>query len=109
MKPGFFEESESTSTAGDRENEGEEAEEVDDQDEDREDGQEENDDAPSYFYRIEFQARGAPHVHLLAWCKDSSSKSYPNLLTTKPEDIPQQLVRIAQYHDKIIKANISMN
>ena len=106
MKPGFFEESESTSTAGDRENDGEEAEEVDDQDEDREDGQEENDDAPSYFYRIEFQARGAPHVHLLAWCKDSSSKSYPNLLNTRKEDIPQKLVEIAEYHDKIIKANL---
>ena len=106
MVPGFFEENESTSTVGDRENEGEEAEEMDYQDGDREDGQEESDDAPSYFYRIEFQARGAPHVHLLAWCKDSNSKSYPNLMNTKKEDIPQKLVQIAEYHDKIIKANI---
>ena len=65
MVPGFFEENESTSTVGDRENEGEEAEEMDYQDEDREDGQEESDDAPSYFYRIEFQARGAePHMYI---------------------------------------------
>jgi hypothetical protein len=32
----------------------------------------EDDEEPCYFYRIEFQARGAPHVHMLCWCKDSS-------------------------------------
>ena len=32
--------------------------------EDREDDKEESEDAPSYFYRIEFQARGAPHAEL---------------------------------------------
>ena len=58
MKPGFFEES--TSIVGDAKNEGyEAAEEMDYQEEDKENGQEESDDAPSYFYRIEFQARGA--------------------------------------------------
>nr|XP_055049553.1 uncharacterized protein LOC129435076 [Misgurnus anguillicaudatus]XP_055049554.1 uncharacterized protein LOC129435076 [Misgurnus anguillicaudatus] len=24
-----------------------------------------------YFYRVEFQARGSPHIHLLAWVKDA--------------------------------------
>ena len=25
----------------------------------------------SYFYRVEFQQRGAPHVHSLLWLKDN--------------------------------------
>ncbi|KAG2204683.1 hypothetical protein INT47_011978 [Mucor saturninus] len=24
-----------------------------------------------YYYRIEFQARGSPHVHMLVWIKDA--------------------------------------
>ncbi len=24
-----------------------------------------------YFYRVEFQARGSPHIHLLVWIKDA--------------------------------------
>ncbi len=24
-----------------------------------------------YFYRVEFQARGSPHIHLLVWVKDA--------------------------------------
>ena len=26
--------------------------------------------ASSYFFRVEFQARGAPHIHSLLWLKD---------------------------------------
>ena len=51
-------------------------------------------------------AFAAPHVHLLAWCRDSNSMSYPNLLDTRKEDIPQKLLQIAKCHDKIISANI---
>ena len=31
----------------------------------------------SYFYRVEFQQRGAPHVHSLLWLKDSDDKDAP--------------------------------
>ena len=105
MKPGFFEQSSSTSIDSGRENGGGETGEMEYQDEDREEDEEESEDAPSYFYRIEFQARGAPHVHLLAWCKDSSLKSYPNLHNA--DDIPQRLLQIAEYHDRMIKVNIN--
>ena len=64
MKPGFFEQRNSVSNAGEQELEEEEIEDVQCDEEDREDGKEESEDAPSYFYRIEFQARGAPHAEL---------------------------------------------
>ena len=46
-----------------------------------------NSNNPSYFYRIEFQARGAPHVHLLAWLKDKNGVPAPSLLSSTEEDI----------------------
>ena len=32
----------------------------------------------SYFYRIEFQQRGAPHVHSLLWMKNQKNEDAPN-------------------------------
>ena len=32
----------------------------------------------SYFYRIEFQQRGAPHVHSLLWMKNRKGKDAPS-------------------------------
>ena len=32
----------------------------------------------NYFYRIEFQQRGAPHVHSLLWMKDKDGNDAPN-------------------------------
>ena len=32
----------------------------------------------SYYYRIEFQQRGAPHCHALLWLKDKDGKEAPN-------------------------------
>ena len=60
----------------------------------------------AYFYRIEFQARGAPHVHMLCWCKDSNLMSYPNLMDTKHEDYPAKLLEIAACHSKLIRTEI---
>ena len=34
--------------------------------------------ASSYFYRVEFQQRGAPHVHSLLWLRDKKNKEAPN-------------------------------
>ena len=34
--------------------------------------------ASSYFYRIEFQQRGAPHVHSLLWLKNEANEDAPN-------------------------------
>ena len=32
----------------------------------------------SYFYRIEFQQRGAPHLHSLLWLKNKNGHDAPN-------------------------------
>ena len=42
------------------------------------DGSDESYHASSYFYRIEFQQRGAPHVHSLLWLKNEAKKDAPN-------------------------------
>ena len=34
--------------------------------------------ASSYFYRVEFQQRGAPHIHSLLWLRDKKNKEAPN-------------------------------
>ena len=32
----------------------------------------------SYFYRVEFQQRGSPHIHSLLWLKDEDGQEAPN-------------------------------
>ena len=39
----------------------------------------------SYFYRIEFQQRGAPHVHSLLWLKSKDGNDAPNYWTENVE------------------------
>ena len=34
--------------------------------------------ASSYFFRVEFQQRGAPHIHSLLWLKDKENTEAPN-------------------------------
>ena len=31
-----------------------------------------------YFFRVEFQQRGAPHIHSLLWLKNKENKDAPN-------------------------------
>ena len=40
-----------------------------------------------YFYRIEYQQRGAPHCHSLLWLRDQQNKDAPSLLVQ--EDVLQ--------------------
>ena len=35
--------------------------------------------AESYFYRVEFQARGAPHIHCLLWLKGENGEIPPSM------------------------------
>ena len=37
----------------------------------------------SYYYRVEFQQRGAPHIHTLLWLKDVNGKCAPTFWTTE--------------------------
>jgi hypothetical protein len=48
-----------------------------------------------YFYRVEFQQRGSPHIHILIWVEDAPKyKENPN------EDI-------VEYIDKHVSCNLS--
>ena len=42
----------------------------------------------SYFYRIEFQQRGAPHVHSLLWIKDSEDNDAPSFWIEETDENP---------------------
>ena len=44
----------------------------------------------SYFYRIEFQARGAPHVHSLLWLKNAKGEDAPSFWSENEEDFVQE-------------------
>ena len=39
----------------------------------------------SYFYRVEFQQRGAPHIHCLLWLKDSDGKLAPTFWNSEAD------------------------
>ena len=39
-----------------------------------------------YYFRIEFQMRGAPHVHSLLWLKDSNGEEAPAFWNSSIED-----------------------
>ena len=39
----------------------------------------------SYFYRIEFQQRGAPHLHSLLWLKNQVGEEAPSFWVEPPE------------------------
>ena len=40
----------------------------------------------SYFYRVEFQQRGAPHVHSLIWLKDQDNVEAPSFWYSEESD-----------------------
>ena len=47
----------------------------------------------SYFYRVEFQQRGAPHVHSLLWLKDKDGKDAPTFWSEQTEDSSNKVDR----------------
>ena len=40
----------------------------------------------SYFYRVEFQQRGAPHIHCLLWLEDEEGNPAPTFWNCESED-----------------------
>ena len=60
----------------------------------------------SYFYRIEFQQRGAPHVHSLLWMKDEEGEDAPSFWSQEENDIldiDQRELNLAEKKQKIEK------
>ena len=40
----------------------------------------------SFFFRVEFQMRGAPHVHSLLWMKNNKQEDAPNFWNNEDMD-----------------------
>ncbi|XP_065942635.1 uncharacterized protein [Magallana gigas] len=49
---------------------------------------------PDFFYRIEFQQRGSPHVHMLLWIKDA-----PYMVTHEKKEIEDFINKYVTYDD----------
>ena len=63
----------------------------------------------SYFFRVEFQARGAPHIHSLIWLKNKENGDAPNFwidTDAKEEDLEDQnqerMKKIEKFADLLI-------
>ena len=53
--------------------------------------------ADSYFYRVEFQARGAPHIHCLLWLLNDAEETPPSLWNADNENDAVLSQKIADY------------
>lgn len=56
----------------------------------------------SYFYRVEFQARGAPHIHCLIWLKDGNRLSPPSMWNEHKESPEELCKNIASFDGAIM-------
>ena len=59
--------------------------------------------AASYFFRVEFQQRGAPHIHSLLWLKNKSNNEAPNFWI---EDQTTQEGQSEEHKVKVFEARI---
>ena len=59
----------------------------------------------SYFYRVEFQQRGAPHIHCLLWLEDEDGNKPPSMWNEDnlgEEDLDKQ---IADFADSVMSGS----
>jgi hypothetical protein len=63
----------------------------------------------SYYYRVEFQQRGAPHIHTLIWLQDPDGKEAPTFWTASDNDSKdnqkEKLVEMEKIADMLISAS----
>ena len=79
------------------------------------DGKQRKFNADHYFYRVEFQQRGAPHIHSLLWLKGKEengeeAKDPPALWIEDTEDITSKEIvgeKIAEFASSIISGSSS--
>ena len=62
--------------------------------------------ASSYFYRIEFQQRGAPHAHSLVWLKDQDDNDAPNFWDeNKGDQDSTRMQKVEEFADFLISTS----
>ena len=68
----------------------------------------------SYYYRVEFQQRGAPHIHCLLWLEDKDGNEAPTFWTSsdnnedieiKEKNVKMKIKNIEDVADKLIFAS----
>jgi len=63
----------------------------------------------SYFYRVEFQMRGAPHIHCLLWLEDQDGNPAPTFWTGESNenkcDINEKIKNIEHMASMLISAS----
>ena len=66
--------------------------------------------ADSYFYRVEFQARGAPHIHCLLWLKSEDGEKPPSMWNETNLDDKQLDREIAEFSNSVMSgSSLDMN
>merc|ERR1711888_153028 len=66
--------------------------------------------ADFFFYRVEFQARGAPHIHCLLWLKSEEDESPPSLWNETNLDDKQLDREIAEFSNSVMsRSSLDMN
>ena len=60
--------------------------------------------AESYFYRVEFQARGAPHIHCLIWLKGHNGESPPSMWDTNGNEL--QASELSEFGGSLISGSL---
>ena len=58
----------------------------------------------NYFYRIEFQACGAPHAHILLWATNENGKPPPTLTSITEDNFVE---KVKDYHNSTISCCVS--
>ena len=58
----------------------------------------------SYFFRVEFQARGAPHIHCMLWLKGENGEVPPTLYSDE-DSREENLKSIASFGSSIISSS----
>ena len=51
----------------------------------------------NYFYRVEFQARGAPHLHCMFWLEGENGETPPSLYSDEDTDAQEIISKISDF------------
>ena len=61
----------------------------------------------SYFYRVEFQTRGAPHLHLMFWLEGENGEIPPSLFSDENGDTRSNGKKIAEFAKSCMHGSVA--
>ena len=60
----------------------------------------------SYFYRVEFQARGAPHLHCMFWLVGENGEVPPTLFSEEVSDLHEEGKKLAEFAKSFMQGSV---